>query len=346
MQLTNQDFLIVFLGAFFLTSLSTPLMRILALRMGITDKPNQSHKTHAMPIPYLGGVAIIIGVLGVTLGASIFSNATSQNLELALTILTPALLMGIIGLVDDIKQLKPWPRFISQNIIGLFATSVLISTDTLGSPTGILALDFIVTIVWIVGVTNSINFFDNIDGGASGTIAISSLAIFTIAFSNNQFLIAAMSLVLTGSTIGFLIWNKPPARIYMGDAGALFLGILVASLSIRLDTESQVGSWGILVPIFLLAVPILDTSVAVVKRLWRKVSPFQGGRDHLSHRLMRMGLSKRNSVLILWTGSGLFSFIALGISNSVLLSRGIFVTLGVSLWILLFATFLTTADER
>jgi UDP-GlcNAc:undecaprenyl-phosphate GlcNAc-1-phosphate transferase len=253
--------------------------------------------------------------------------------------------MAAIGLVDDLKQLQPWPRFILQNIIALIATSILISNETLGSALGIKTIDFAITLFWLVGISNSINFFDNIDGGASGTSAITSLAIFFIALQNGQVLVAAMSLVLAGSTLGFLSWNKPPARIYMGDAGSLFLGILIASLTIRVDTNGELGIFSLLIPFFLLAVPILDTSTAVIKRIARGVSPFQGGKDHLSHRLLRLGLEKRKAVLALWTTSALFALLAIMILNSSSILQALFTALGIVSWMVLLFMFLNTRDN-
>lgn len=345
MLLSSRDFSIAFTVAFVFSVALTPSMRMLALRIGITDKPNQSHKTHALPVPYLGGLAIVLSTITVTYGSALLADSPRQNFLLASSILIPALLMAIIGLIDDVKQLKPWPRFLIQNLIALVAVSILISTRTIGSPSGILILDLVITLVWLVGITNSINFFDNIDGGASGTVAISALALTLIAISNGQSLIAAMSSVLAGAVIGFLLWNKPPARIYMGDAGALFLGILMASLSIRLDTKSEMGKFGFLIPVFLLAVPILDTSVAVVKRLRRKVSPFQGGRDHLSHRLVRLGIDRRVTVLILW-------LLTLFFASAAVLAHLYYELAGVEIlcicviaWFALFIFFLRQADN-
>lgn len=345
MQLSVQEFALLFVASFATTSFFTSLMRSVALKFGITDKPNQGHKTHEEPVPYLGGLAIVFGVIGVTYGTSIFTDFTRLTFFLASTILLPALIMAVTGLVDDLKQLKPWPRFLVQNIIALIATSILIANDTLGSAVGIMAIDFVLTLLWLVGITNSINFFDNIDGGASGTAAIISLALSIIALQNGQVLVAAMSLVLAGSTLGFLSWNKPPARIYMGDAGSLFLGILIASLTIRVDTNGELGSFGLLIPFFLLAVPILDTSTAVIKRLARGVSPFQGGRDHLSHRLMRLGLAKRKAVLMLWSASAFFALLAIAILNSSSAIRTFLITLGIFTWTILLKIFLATKDQ-
>jgi UDP-GlcNAc:undecaprenyl-phosphate GlcNAc-1-phosphate transferase len=208
-----------------------------------------------------------------------------------------------------------------------------------------LAIDFAITLFWLVGISNSINFFDNIDGGASGAVAITSLTLTFIALQNGQVLVAAMSIVLVGSTLGFLFWNKPPARIYMGDAGSLFLGILIASLTIRVDTNGELGSFSVLIPFFLLAVPILDTSTAVIKRLFRGVSPFQGGKDHLSHRLMRLGYEKRKAVITLWALSAFFALLAILVLNSSSVFRTSLVTLGILAWIVLLFMFLATQDQ-
>jgi len=314
------------------------------LKLGVTDSPNQAHKTHKEPVPYLGGVAIVLGTIATTFVTSLFTDFTQQTLLLASTILIPALFMSLVGLIDDIKQLQPWPRFVAQNALALISAIILVITETLGTPFGVLILDFALTMLWLVGITNSINFFDNIDGGSSGAVAISSAALTLIAVSNGQILIGAMSAVLAGSTIGFLIWNKPPARIYMGDAGALFLGILIATLTIRLDSNEELGTLGVFIPFFLLAIPILDTTVAVTKRIYRRLSPFQGGRDHLSHRLMRLGLKKRNAVLTLWSLSVVFSILAVMLSKSN--SRDAVVTFGGVLWGLLLIFFLSTEDEN
>ena len=181
--------------------------------------------------------------------------------------------------------------------------------------------------------------------GASGALAIAAVFLFILSFQGGQFLIAALSIVLAGATLGFLLWNKPPARIYMGDAGALFLGILIASLAIRFDPNpiDRIASFSI--PLLLLAIPILDTSVAVASRARRRISPFQGGRDHLSHRLMRMGFNKRQSVLILWIGSILFALFAIAISNANYSIERLVTIFAGALWFMLFIGFFRTADN-
>jgi UDP-GlcNAc:undecaprenyl-phosphate GlcNAc-1-phosphate transferase len=319
-------------------------MRSLALSKGILDHPNSLHKSHTKPIPSLGGVAIILGIITTTYLALLYAKLSLQNFWFATSIIAPALVMGVIGLWDDVKSLHPFPRFIGQTISGIGVAIILILNNNLGIPTGQIFLDAFITILWIVGICNSINFFDNIDGGAAGTTAISTIALSYLAISNGQNLIGALSLVVAGASLGFLIWNKSPARIYMGDAGALFLGVLIATLTIRLkpDTNSTVVSFAI--PILLLAIPILDTTTAVLSRLRRKVSPFEGGKDHLSHRLIRSGLSRKSSVICLWLASALFCSLAVLASNLESGREMLVIVFGGLLWAILLVGFLNRSD--
>jgi UDP-GlcNAc:undecaprenyl-phosphate GlcNAc-1-phosphate transferase len=270
---------------------------------------------------------------------------STANMVLALSLLLPAIALGLIGLVDDIRNLSPWPRFVAQSVVGLITAILLISTDTVGSPTGSVLVDALITIIWIVGITNSINFFDNLDGGASGTVALTSIALIFLALQGEQYLIAAMASVLAGATLGFLVWNKPPARIYMGDAGALFLGLLIASLVVRLDTNPINNFATFSIPILLLAVPIMDTTVAVLSRIKKGISPFQGGRDHLSHRLMRSGLTKRAAVLTLWAMSAYYGALAIVLSNSPFHLEGIISLFCAASWLLQISWFLSRPSD-
>ena len=343
--LSLEQYLLLGVISLIAVGLITPVMRLVAKRYGVVDRPSESHKTHNEPVPYLGGVAIAIGVVGITILASFVSDFSRETLFLASSVLVPAIIMGIVGLIDDLRKLSPWPRFIVQSLFGIAISALLVATDTLGSPFGNNWIDIPITALFIVGITNAINFFDNIDGGASGALAIAAIFLFILSFQGSQFLIAALSIVLAGSTLGFLLWNKPPARIYMGDAGALFLGILIASLAIRFDPNpiDRIASFAI--PLLLIAIPILDTSVAVASRIKRRISPFQGGRDHLSHRLMRMGFNKRHSVLILWIGSILFASLALAISNASYPIERLVTILAGAMWVMLFIGFFKTADN-
>ena len=345
MGITNKEYFLLFVGAYLIVGALTPLMRKIAIATKVVDQPNASHKSHKKPVPYLGGVAIIIGIITISYLTSLISNFTSTTFWLATSVLGPALALGLIGLWDDVKDLRPLPRFIAQSIAGIFTASILIITNNVANPTGSNFFDAAITIFWVVGICNSINFFDNLDGGAAGTVAISSAALAYLALTGDQYLIAALAIVTTGATLGFLVWNKNPAKIYMGDAGALFLGVLLATLTIRFEPNSktQIGSY--LTPVFLLAVPILDTTVAVFSRLRRHISPFQGGQDHLSHRLIRAGLSRKQAALSLWMLSVLYGAIAIFISRVDLNVEKYLVAAGLSLWVFLFILFFKQKDS-
>ena len=345
MGITNKEYFLLFVTSYLLVGALTPLMRKIALATNIVDNPNAAHKSHKKAVPYLGGVAIIIGIISISYSTSLVSNFTSTTFWLATSVLGPALLLGLIGLWDDLKNLKPLPRFIAQTVAGLFTAAVLILGNNVGNPTGSQIFDSIITVIWVVGICNSINFFDNLDGGAAGTVAISSIALAILALNGDQFLIAALSTVTAGATLGFLVWNKSPAKIYMGDAGALFLGVLLATLTVRFEpnAQTQIGSY--LIPILLLAIPILDTTVAVLSRVRRHLSPFQGGQDHLSHRLIRAGLSRKQAAFFLWSLSAFFAAVAILISTTSTSIESFLAAGAGLLWVIMLILFFRTRDS-
>jgi UDP-GlcNAc:undecaprenyl-phosphate/decaprenyl-phosphate GlcNAc-1-phosphate transferase len=329
MSISAAQFAILGISAFALTGLLTWPVRALAIRLGAMDAPNLARKTQSEPVPYLGGVAIALGISIITLGAVFVGaeNFAGENNEqvrdLALTVLLPALVLGAMGLFDDLRSLSPWPRLITQTVIGSVVAFVIVENGTIGTAFGggdLGAdagngswLNTLVTIVWIVGICNSINFFDNLDGAASGAAAIAALGVFVIAFDRGQELVSALSIVTAGATIGFLLWNKSPAKIYMGDAGALFLGIIISVATIRLNPGITPTWHSLAIPVMFLAVPLLDTCVAVFSRLARGLSPLTGGKDHLSHRLVRGGLARPQAAISLWSASGVCALFALAV---------------------------------
>jgi UDP-GlcNAc:undecaprenyl-phosphate GlcNAc-1-phosphate transferase len=304
------QFLILGLATFLFVGGLTPVMRKIALKIGAVDRPNLDRKTQKEPVPYLGGVAIAIGITVASFAALLYSDFSTETFGKALSVLLPAILISAMGLYDDLKGLEPWPRLVAQTIAGIAVAIYLIQNNTLGQAFSNQVLNYVVTIIWIVGICNSINFFDNLDGGASGTVAVISIFLFAIAFDHGQSLVSALAVVTAGATLGFLIWNKTPAKIYMGDAGALFLGIIIAVLTIRLDPEVGPQSRALAIPLLLMAVPILDTTTVVISRLSRGISPFTGGCDHLSHRLMRKGLGRKTTAYVLWALAAAFGSVA------------------------------------
>ena len=277
------------------------------------DKPTLERKTQKEPIPYMGGLAIALTVTVLTFAAIIRSDNTQSTFPLAAELLIPAIVLGAMGLIDDLIGLNPLPRLVAQTVVAIAATIYLITSQTVGIPLDQTFLDEVIMAIWIVGLCNSINFFDNHDGGAAGTVAVSTIGIALIALGQGQEMVSALAVVTAGAALGFLLWNKSPAKIYMGDAGALFLGVIVSVLTIRLNPGIAPRWNSIALMPMLLAIPLLDTSVAVFSRLYRRISPFTGGKDHLSHRLMRKGLSKKNTAFALWGAQAVFVGAALAV---------------------------------
>ena len=305
--------MLIGLSAFVLAGLLTWPTRKLAIHIGAMDQPNLDRKTQKEPVPYLGGISIALTIYVISYAAIAMNNPTSEKFKLASYVLIPALLLGILGLIDDLRGLNPLPLLVIQTVAAVIVSIILIQTETMGFAFGNQAIDVIVTILWIVGICNSINFFDNLDGGAAGTVAASAIGVFFIAFGEGQELISALAILTAGATCGFLLWNKAPAKIYMGDAGALFLGLVIATLTIRMDPGITPNWQSIAIPVILLAIPILDTTVAVVSRIYRGLSPLEGGKDHLSHRLVRLGMKPKIAAITLWIASFVTSLVAITI---------------------------------
>jgi len=350
MSISTTQFLILGVAAFALTGLLTWPVRALAIRLGAMDVPNMARKTQVEPVPYLGGVAIALGVTITTLAAVyVGSNKSGENAgqlkDLALTVLLPALVLGAMGLIDDLRSLSPWPRLIAQSVVGTVVALVIVNAGTTGTPFGTTTLNTAISIFWIVGICNSINFFDNLDGAAAGAVAIAALGVFFIAFDRGQELVSALSIVTAGATIGFLMWNKSPAKIYMGDAGALFLGITISVATIRLNPGIEPTWKSLTIPVILLAVPLLDTCVAVFSRISRRVSPLTGGKDHLSHRLVRAGLSRPMAAIALWAASGACAVIAVLVYKNSGALGSLLITAFAAGWLLALALFLRTPSH-
>jgi UDP-GlcNAc:undecaprenyl-phosphate GlcNAc-1-phosphate transferase len=348
--LTASQFAILGVSAFALTGLLTWPVRALAIRLGAMDAPNLARKSQAEPVPYLGGVAIALGITITTLAAVyVGGNKSGENAgqlkDLALTVLLPALLLGAMGLIDDLRSLSPWPRLIAQSVVGTVVALVIVNSGTTGTPFGTSTLNTVVTIFWIVGICNSINFFDNLDGAAAGAVSIAALGVFVIAFNRGQELVSALSIVTVGATIGFLLWNKSPAKIYMGDAGALFLGIIISVATIRLNPGIEPTWKSLTIPVILLAVPLLDTCVAVFSRISRRVSPLTGGKDHLSHRLVRAGLTRPMAAIALWAASGVCAVIAVLVYKNPGALGSLLITACTAGWLLALVLFLRTSSH-
>mgnify|MGYP003333015664 CR=1 FL=1 len=317
-----------FVGATLLSLALVPIVRDYARRRQIHDNPG-GHKSHTAPVPYLGGVAMVWAFsTAMFLGVFLLRNADIEGRQINLTlgnlfaqgdgllrelivVLGLAITFSVMGLVDDLRGLSPTLRF----VVGLGLASALVAYGVrLQSPLPS-AVDFAISVVWVLGITNAFNLLDNIDGLAAGVAAAAAMAFFCIAVFNDQSYSALLAIGLAGAMLGFLRSNFHPATIYMGDAGSLFIGFMMAYLGLKMRTTvSEIPQ--LFAPVVVLGVAVLDTLMVVVSRVRRGVSPFTGGQDHLSHRLRRLGLSVRRAVTTLLVASIALGVLAIGLSEA------------------------------
>jgi UDP-GlcNAc:undecaprenyl-phosphate GlcNAc-1-phosphate transferase len=303
-------YLIIFFASLALAVVLVPYLRKTAFRLNFVDLPNQDHKTHLEPVPYLGGFSIVVPFILLCALGSFYMDGTIHFTRTAL-FLVPSTIMAAVGFLDDFLNLPAKLRFVVQLATSIIVSILLILNGFTSKLTGNHIVDFFLSVLWIVGITNAFNLIDNVDGGAAGVTAVSSIALFFLGVMSGQYLISMASICLSGASMGFLYWNKNPARIYLGDGGALFIGTVIAILFLQFEPEAESLIASVAIPILVLAVPIVDTSVVVTSRLAKGLSIFQGGRDHISHRLQNLGYSKSETALILWLLCSFFSIMGL-----------------------------------
>ena len=295
--------------------LTVPIRRM-ALHWGIVDIPN-ARKIHRTPIPLLGGVAIYCGTVLSILGF-VESRARGQIFG----ILAASTLLLVVGILDDRHLLHHQIKlFVAMPLAALTLVALGVKTHVgsafLPGPSGPV-LDIGLTLFWVVGITAAYNIFDHMDGLASGVTAIASLFFTILAIREGQVLVATLGAALLGGSLGFLLWNFNPAKIFMGDGGAMFLGFMVATLGLKLRLHSvpEATSW--MIPVLLLIVPIFDTTLVSISRARRGLIPFASpGKDHTAHRLANVGLGQRGAVLVLYAvgfAGGLLALLVCGLS--------------------------------
>ncbi len=294
---------IVSLGlAFAVTYSLTPLMRKIALKWKILDYPRTSLKSHRLPVPYLGGVAIYLGFL-LGLLPAIFTRKLDDSRIYAL--LVGGTLIMILGLVDDLKDLSPSVKLIVETGAALVLVFSGIRIEFITQP----VLSAVISVLWVVGVTNALNFVDIMDGLSAGIAAIAALTFYFIALPGEQPFVNFASLTLAGATLGFLKYNYRPAKIFMGDAGSLSIGYLLAALAIG-ESYTRVNNIALLSPILILGIPLYDMILVTTLRALRGKSIFRGSNDHFALRLQGLGLSRDNVVRLIHGLCILLGFIA------------------------------------
>ena len=302
--------LAAFLSAAVLSVVTVALSIRIAHRVGALDHPDSARKLQEGPIPRLGGIAVALSFSLVTLVA-LAIGGQPRNAVLAASVLIPALAMAVLGFVDDRRHVRPVTRLSFQALAALVAwflgTTVVL--------TAIPWLDLLIFVLWVVVIINGVNLLDNSDGLAGSTVLVAALGATAIAAAGGQELVSVLGASLAGVALGFLWHNWAPARVYLGDSGAYFLGFLVAVLAVRLRPETLTVPWSIMVPLLLLALPLVDTAFVVARRLLSGIHPFTAGRDHLSHELQRRGLSTARAVLVLQIGAVIGAFGAYAVAS-------------------------------
>ena len=291
--------LLVSLVAFALTLVGMPFVQRIATRTGMVAEPS-TVRYHSRPTPLLGGLAIYAGVT-VTLWLMVDKALAPQLVG----ILGGASLVAVIGMVDDRRPISPSGKILVETLAGLLLIAGGIHVDILAGPSlPILETslgDTLLTLLWILAVTNAANLLDHMDGILGGVAAIASASFMLLAIGSGQEIVAPLSGALLGATLGFLRYNFNPAAIFMGDGGSLFLGFVLAALGIKLKFPDAptLETW--MLPIIVLAVPLFDTNLVILSRLRRGVNPLTtGGKDHLAHRLVARGASDREAALNVW----------------------------------------------
>ncbi|MDB5179028.1 MAG: undecaprenyl-phosphate N-acetylglucosaminyl 1-phosphate transferase [Patescibacteria group bacterium] len=312
------NYLLGFGLAFAVSAVATPLVRRYALAHGVMDQPSEARKIHKRPVAYLGGVAIFVGFALAVLALA------PLNRQLAALLVGCAILV-VVGIVDDKRGLSPWTKLAWQFVAAGVALAGGIGITSITNPLGgtidlswgrtnfellgvhfhIMPIANALSLIWMVGLANTVNFLDGLDGLACGVSGIAALVMFAVAVGPevHQPAVALLAIVLAGAALGFLPYNFFPARIFMGDSGAYFLGLVLAMLSIYSGAKIATAA-------LVLGFPIIDALWAATRRLARRTSPFRADRQHFHHLLIDAGMSQRQAVLTLYAVAGVFGTVA------------------------------------
>lgn len=302
-------YIIPFLAAFILTFIQMPFTIKIAKKKGFLDVPKDERRVHKKPIPVGGGIAMVISVSILM----VYFLPINKNLIMALI---ASLIIAISGLYDDKEGLSPKLKFLFQILAAVIliigGMKIEFFTNPFDSHDALLILNILsipVTIFWVCGITNTINLIDGLDGLASGVSMICAISMFLITYKMGRYDVSLICALVAGACLGFLPFNFNPAKIFMGDTGALYLGFMLSYISIS-GFLKQAAILMIFVPVLILGVPVFDTAFAMVRRKLSGKSMVEADKGHLHHRLLKMGLNQRQTVVILYSISAIFGVLA------------------------------------
>lgn len=296
---------LAFIIALVIVLLITPVIIKFAIKTGAMDAPDK-RKVHHQPIPRLGGLGIYISFLIAVVFISLTTDITAGHINELLGLLIGGTFIVIVGIIDDYTNLPAKIKLIGQIAAACILVSFDVRIDFLSNPFGdwifleYLSLPF--TVFWIVGLTNTVNLIDGLDGLAAGVSTIASITLLLVAYQQSDMFTVFITAALVGSALGFLKYNFNPARIFMGDTGSMFLGFILAGVSI-IGAVKSATTIALIVPILALGLPILDTAFAIIRRYRGGVPIFKPDKGHLHHRLLDLGFTQRQAVLLMYVFS-------------------------------------------
>ncbi|HTM57813.1 MAG TPA: MraY family glycosyltransferase [Candidatus Udaeobacter sp.] len=291
------------LAACLIALIATPWVARRARDAGAIDHPGP-RRLHREPVPTLGGLALILSVLAVAWGARLLPGpARALDFKPLLGYTLAALPIIALGIVDDLRGTSPLAKIgvqaCSALVLSLFGYRVAQITNPLGGTLMAHALSAPLTVVWVLVVTNAINLIDGLDGLAAGVVSIAAATLWWVGHAHGDLYVMYFSAILLGATLGFLRMNFPPARVFMGDTGSQFLGLTLAAVSL-LENRKGTTALALLLPIVALGLPILDSATAFARRIIARRPFFHGDTEHIHHRVLRLGMSPRASLAVLW----------------------------------------------
>ena len=307
-----------FVTALIVSLLVMPLVIILAKKTNAMDAPN-ARKVHKKPVPRIGGLGIYAGFMAAIIFVAFKFGLNGELLKETVGLVLSGSLIVALGLVDDYKNLPAKVKLAGQIVASMvlvlgFDVRIDFVTDPFGDYLYLEWFAIPATLFWLVGLTNTVNLIDGLDGLAAGVAAIASLTIMFVALDQNLILVAVLTAALAGAAAGFLKYNFNPAEIFMGDTGSMFLGFMLAGISVTGAVKS-VATIALIVPIFALGLPILDTTFAIVRRVRGGVPIFKPDKGHLHHRLLSVGFTQRQAVLLMYVISALFGLSAIALTE-------------------------------
>ena len=306
------NYIWAFLLALLVALIATPAVIELAAKTGAMDAPD-ARKVHKGPMPRIGGLAIYVGFMAAMAFMLDFAQLPAEIANGMVGLLLGATIIVIIGLIDDYKNLPAKVKLVGQILAACVVVYFDVRIDVITDPFGdYLYLEYLAapaTIFWIVGLTNTVNLIDGLDGLAAGVSTIASITIMLVALQENVMIVALVTASLAGAALGFLKYNFNPARIFMGDTGSMFLGFVLATISV-IGAVKCTATIALIVPILALGLPIMDTTFAIIRRYRGGVPIFKPDKGHLHHRLLDLGFSQKQAVLLMYVISALLGLSA------------------------------------